>query len=562
MMARAEAPVKLVLIAALAVAAAAADAQPVAGGAAGNGEQAPLVTQAEQLLGELESRRAEYRELVRREKTLEGEELELLRLQRRDLLRLFMRDVAKLVRNIGRQEEEGIATPRGRRRTRALLRDLDRTMPPFLDALRENTTKRRSALDEIPPEARGEYSESLQEQEELTDEVFRFFVDHLERLAALELPTTRARDHLVQRLPTRAEELLGRLELAGGRLDQAREKAESAERDAAVLEAEGQLDAIATSLWTTSDLMEEVGLPTAVYRQALIQQTGEITGDVLDVEVARGLFEDARESATRWLERRGPGMIGRAAIFSAIVVLFWMVGKGARRLLARGLRRSENVSELARRVVENTASRVIVIVGVFVGLAQVGIDVTTLLAGLGIAGFIVGFALQDTLGNFAAGSMILMYRPFDVGDVIEAAGVFGTVDNTTLVSTTILTFDNQTLIVPNSKIWGDVIRNVTAQDARRVDLRFSLAHSADVERAEEIFRELVRDHPKVLDDPPPAIRVHQLTESAVEFIVRPWASREDFWDVYWDLTREAKLRLEREGVALAVPHRQARIERA
>ena len=117
-----------------------------------------------------------------------------------------------------------------------------------------------------------------------------------------------------------------------------------------------------------------------------------------------------------------------------------------------------------------------------------------------------------------------------------------------LVSTTILTFDNQTLVVPNSKIWGDVIRNVTAQDIRRVDFEFGFSHALDVVRAEEVLASILSEHPKVLEDPEPLVKIHKLTDLTTRIVVRPWVKREDYWEVYWDLTREAKLRLDREGI--------------
>jgi len=172
---------------------------------------------------------------------------------------------------------------------------------------------------------------------------------------------------------------------------------------------------------------------------------------------------------------------------------------------------------------------------------------------------VLGFALQDSLSNFAAGAMILIYRPFDVGDVIEAAGIAGKVSRMSLVSTTILTFDNQTLIVPNNKIWGDVIRNVTAQTIRRVDLVFGIGYADDVEHAESVFRDVVAKHEKVLADPKPTVKLHALGESSVDFIVRPWCRKEDYWDVYWDLTREVKLRFDREGISIPFPQRDVHV---
>ena len=188
-----------------------------------------------------------------------------------------------------------------------------------------------------------------------------------------------------------------------------------------------------------------------------------------------------------------------------------------------------------------------------------GISVGPLLAGLGVAGFVIGFALQDTLANFASGLMILLYRPFDVGDIVETGGVFGKVKEMSLVNTTVLTFDNQTLVVPNSKIWGDVIKNVTAQDIRRVDLVFGIGYADDIPKAEGILEEVVRGHEKVLQDPQPVVKLHELGDSSVNFIVRPWVKRDDYWDVYWDVTRQVKLRFDAEGVTIPFPQRDVHL---
>jgi len=155
--------------------------------------------------------------------------------------------------------------------------------------------------------------------------------------------------------------------------------------------------------------------------------------------------------------------------------------------------------------------------------------------------------------------MILAYRPFDVGDFVEAAGVTGRVKDMNLVSTRILTLDHQTLIVPNSKIWGDVIRNVTAQPMRRVDMVFGISYRDEIPKAERVLGEIVAAHGKVLDDPAPVIKVHTLNDSSVDFIVRPWARTEDYWDVYWDITREVKMRFDREGISIPFPQRDVHL---
>jgi small conductance mechanosensitive channel len=196
---------------------------------------------------------------------------------------------------------------------------------------------------------------------------------------------------------------------------------------------------------------------------------------------------------------------------------------------------------------------------VLIALSQLGISLGPLLAGLGVVGFIVGFALQDTLSNFAAGLLILVYRPFDVGDLVEAGGVSGLVSHMSLVNTTVLTLDNQTLIVPNGKIWGDVVKNVTAQKIRRVDLVFGISYTDDIPKTEKVLQEIIDSHEAVLDDPEPMIRLHELGDSSVNFIVRPWVKTDDYWETYWSMTRAVKMRFDEEGISIPFPQRDVHL---
>ncbi len=203
-----------------------------------------------------------------------------------------------------------------------------------------------------------------------------------------------------------------------------------------------------------------------------------------------------------------------------------------------------------------TVKNLVIFLGILIALSQLGISLGPLLTGLGIAGFIVGFALQDTLSNFASGMMILLYRPFDVGDFVTAGGVTGKVGHMSLVNTTFKTIDNQVLIVPNNLIWQSVITNVTAQRLRRVDLTFGVAYNDDVEKVERILAEIVAEHELVLDEPEPMIRLHELADSSVNFVCRPWVKTDDYWDVYWDVLRTVKLRFDAEGITIPFPQRE------
>ena len=217
------------------------------------------------------------------------------------------------------------------------------------------------------------------------------------------------------------------------------------------------------------------------------------------------------------------------------------------------------LSQLMQNFFITISGNVVWVLGILVGLSQLGLNLTPVLTGFGIAGVIIGFALQDTLSNFAAGMMLLIYKPFDVGDFVFAGGVDGKVSHMSLVNTTIKTFDNQIIIVPNSKIWGDVIKNVTHERVRRVDMIFGIGYGDDLLKAESVLTDIVTTHPAVLRTPEPAIKVHTLNTSSVDFIVRPWVKTEDYWDVYWDVTKEVKLRFDREGISIPFPQQDVHL---
>jgi small conductance mechanosensitive channel len=154
---------------------------------------------------------------------------------------------------------------------------------------------------------------------------------------------------------------------------------------------------------------------------------------------------------------------------------------------------------------------------------------------LGAAGFVIAFALQDSLSNFAIGMMILFSKPFDVGDLVDPGGVSGTVASMNIASTTIKTFDNKPMVVPNNRIWSDVIANATGVSERRVDREFGIGYDDDIDRAQAIPEEIIGGHPLVLKEPEPTIELSALGESSVNFIARPWAKTGDYGQVFWVL---------------------------
>ena len=200
------------------------------------------------------------------------------------------------------------------------------------------------------------------------------------------------------------------------------------------------------------------------------------------------------------------------------------------------------------------------IVGVIVGLGTVGINVAALLTVIGGASFIIAFALQDTLSNFAAGVMLLIYRPFDVGDMVEVGGVSGKIDQVSLVSTIIRTFDNKIVLVPNKNVWGQIITNSSTPKERRVDMIFGIGYDDDADKAKQILTKIVKDHDLVLEDPEPTIQLHELADSSVNFICRPWVKTADYWQVHWDVTQTVKAEFDKSGISIPYPHQELHIK--
>jgi small conductance mechanosensitive channel len=241
------------------------------------------------------------------------------------------------------------------------------------------------------------------------------------------------------------------------------------------------------------------------------------------------------------------------------LLLFRVVSGLAARVVHQALRRMKGTSDLLRDFLSNVTRRVVFFLGLVVALSVLGVNITPFLAALGAAGFVIGFALQGTLSNFASGMMILIYRPYDLGEVVTVAGTTGTVAAMTLVSTTLKLPDNTRVVIPNNSIWGDVITNVTGQTTRRVDMVFGCGYGDDLQTAQRVLEDIVTQHPKVHAEPAPVVKVHALADSSVNFIVRPWTATGDYWEVYWDVTRQVKERFDAEGLSIPYPQQDVHV---
>lgn len=290
-----------------------------------------------------------------------------------------------------------------------------------------------------------------------------------------------------------------------------------------------------------------------VYRN-YIDAVGGIKLDATDTESALlGIWGwlNSDEGGIRWAKN--------FSIFTVIIFIFWVLSKLLSKATKKALNISKIKSQLLSEFILGLVGRGVIFIGIIVGLAALEVNVGPLLAVIGAAGFVVAFALQDTLSNFASGIMIMLYRPFDVSDVLEVAGVSGKVQSMNLVSTTITSFDNKRMIIPNNQIWGNIITNATNTSERRIDMIFGIGYEDDIEKAESILKSIVAKHPLVLNDPEPVIQLHELADSSVNFICRPWSKTSDYWTVYWDVTRQVKERFDDNNVSIPFPQRDVHV---
>lgn len=239
----------------------------------------------------------------------------------------------------------------------------------------------------------------------------------------------------------------------------------------------------------------------------------------------------------------------------AILIIGRIVAGIAAGLTRRGLEAGKVEPSLRGFVVSLVRIGVLVF-AVLAALSKFGVETASFVAVLGAAGFAVGFALQGSLANFAAGVMMLIFKPIKVGDLVSAAGHLGVIDDIGLFVTTMNTPDNQRVIIPNAKLTGDVINNVNGNGLRRVDLTASISYADDMNRAKKLCLGILATHPHVLKDPAPTVAISQLGNSSVDLVVRPWVHPDHYWDVWFDVTQSIKETFDAEGITIPFPQRR------
>ena len=247
-------------------------------------------------------------------------------------------------------------------------------------------------------------------------------------------------------------------------------------------------------------------------------------------------------------------------VIAAVVI--YVIGRWVAKLCQRVVDKI-----MAKRDVDSTVSAFVgkltyiglLVFFILAALGQLGIQTTSFIAVIGAAGLAIGLALQGSLANFAAGFLLLTFRPFRVGDYIEGGGTAGTVEKIQLFTTQLKTPDNKTVIVPNSGMTGGNIVNYSTKGTRRVDMVFGIGYSDDIDRARTVIEEVIAADERILKDPAPVVAVNELGDSSVNFVVRPWVNAADYFAVFWDVTEKVKKRFDEQGISIPFPQRDVHL---
>lgn len=269
----------------------------------------------------------------------------------------------------------------------------------------------------------------------------------------------------------------------------------------------------------------------------------EISMDAINIDVL-----------TQYASLYGLKLLGALAIF---FIGKWAVRMGSN--LCKKLMEKANVDKTLVSFGGNIVYALGLTFVVIAAIGQLGVQTTSLAAIIAAAGLAIGLALQGSLSNLAAGVMIILFRPFRVGNYVEAAGTAGTVHDLNIFTTTLKTPDNKIIIVPNSKITDGNITNYSAQNQRRVDMVFGIGYGDDIKKAKEILHAIADADERILKDPEVQIAVSELGESSVNFVMRPWVKSGDFWDVKFDVTEKVKMEFDKNGISIPFPQRDVHV---
>jgi len=278
-----------------------------------------------------------------------------------------------------------------------------------------------------------------------------------------------------------------------------------------------------------------------------------MTNQVVEAVHSLPVVGDDIAPAAEWVIENGLDFLGRVLVALVILVVGGLVVKLAANAVRKALQKAKRVNELLEKFLVSVVSKTGWAVVIMLVLGKLGVDVGPLVAGLGVTGFIVGFACQESLANLAAGIMIALNQPFKVGDYVIAGGVEGSVKELNMMAAVLATADNKRVTVPNKSVWGGPITNFSALGTRRVDTVIGIAYGSDIAKAIRVALETVAQVPGVLEDPAPSVSIAALGDSAITLNVRPWASSADYWAVYSGVQKAVKEAFDKNGIAIPFP---------
>lgn len=266
------------------------------------------------------------------------------------------------------------------------------------------------------------------------------------------------------------------------------------------------------------------------------------------------------EKAQTWVVENGADFVVNLIIFIGILIIGSFVIKTILKVLKTAMKKSPKMSEMLDNFIVSISSKILWVILLMMALPRLGVDVGPMIAGLGVGGFIIGFAFQETLGNLAAGVMIMLNQPFTIGHFVEVGGCAGVIKEINIMATTLNTPDNKRVTMPNSQVWGSSIINYSVEPTRRVDLVAGISYSGDMDKAIGLLKDLLKNHDLVLNDPAPTIGVVELADSSVNLVVRPWVKTDDYWGVYFDVTQKIKEVFDKEGIEIPFPQMDVHIQ--
>jgi small conductance mechanosensitive channel len=246
----------------------------------------------------------------------------------------------------------------------------------------------------------------------------------------------------------------------------------------------------------------------------------------------------------------------------ATALAIFLIGKFIIRLIVGTISKvmtNQAVDKTLKTFICNFVQISLMVVVVIASIGALGVETTSFIAIIGTAGLAVGLALQGSLSNFASGVLIVLFRPYRVGDFIEAAGIAGNVDQVQILTTILKTGDNKQIIVPNSQIMDSIITNYSANDTRRVDMVIGVSYDDDLDKVRKILQNLIATEERILDEPATTIAVSELADSSVNFVVRPWVKSSDYWGVMFDMTEAIKKRFDKEGISFPYPQQDVHL---